>query len=330
MLPEFINAAPVYQHAILKGFKRLFDTPKAQQPPIDWDQTWPALMDFFEKLLENPDLGKKAEGRAPFNWLPPAMADLLHAGTRDDDRAYSPSLLSRGWAILETLAERVVPGQAADERDPMTAAINTGKGRTLEAIFSHALREARLADKDSGNHDAVWQRLQPRFDLELEKCKSGNYEFSTLVGAYLANLEYLNTDWLRASIPRIFPSEQPTNLSAALSGLAYSAATRRSYVMLRDAGVVDSALRIEAKGRDTRKMVVERIVLAYLWDETLDSPRISYLFRNGLLMTFKLPRGSSGPLAATNLRPNSEQRSSHFGTAALHGLRARQPLLTSF
>jgi hypothetical protein len=130
----------------------------------------------------------------------------------------------------------------------------------------------------------VWKRLQPRFDLELEKCKTGNYEFSTLAGAYLGNLEYLSTDWLRASIPLMFPSERPANLSAALSGLAYSAATRRSYVMLRDATVVDSALRIEAKGRDTRKMLVERIMLAYLWgDETLESPRVSYLFQNGLV-----------------------------------------------
>lgn len=93
----------------------------------------------------------------------------------------------------------------------MSQAINTPKGRTLEAIFGRALRESRLADKESGSHAATWEHLRPRFDQELEKCETGNFEFSTLSAAYIANLEYLSTEWLQAHIKEIFPTARPAS-----------------------------------------------------------------------------------------------------------------------
>ena len=57
-----------------------------------------------------------------------------------------------------------------------------------------------------------------------------------------------------------------------------------AYVMLRNAGVINAALPLDAKGRETRKMLIERIMLAYLWgEEQLDSPRITFLFDHGLV-----------------------------------------------
>ena len=41
-------------------------------------------------------------------------------------------------------------------------------------------------------------------------------------------------------------------------------------------------MRAKLNGRQARERIIERIALAYLWgDETLDSPRFSYLFESG-------------------------------------------------
>jgi hypothetical protein len=183
------------------------------------------------------------------------------------------------------------------------------KGRTLEAIFSHALRESRVADKVDGSHKAAWDRMRPRFDAELEKTKTGNFEFSTLAGAYLANLDYLSGDWLRTAMPQIFPIERPANFVAAIAGLPYTAATRRTYMLLRDEGVIDFALRIEVRGRDTRKALVDRLMLAYLWgDEALNSPRIAYLFDNTLLEDLKAAAWFLWTTRGDELSPEQEAK----------------------
>jgi hypothetical protein len=203
---------------------------------------------------------------------------LIKAGTTDDAHAYPAAPLSRTWSVVEGLLDRV-KGSDEPDTDPMTHAINTTKGRVLEALFNHALRECRLADKSKGEHATEWARMKPVFDKELAKCEADNLEFSTLAGAYIGNLDYLDSSWARDNFARIFPLEREANFSSALGGLAYSQPTRRHYVMLRDAGILDRALRLNLKGRDTRKELIERIGLGYLWgEETLHSPRLEYMF----------------------------------------------------
>lgn len=285
-LPSFLAAKPTYQQGVVGGFKRLWDAPKEQQAGADWDEIWSNLFGFLEKLFENPQAGRKSEVDDDFaqSWLVSETADLLEAGTRDDNHAYPTALLPRGWALLSVLAARAEAAQQPDDRDPMTQALNTPKGRTIEAIVGHALRESRLADKNGGSHAGVWDGLRPLFERELEKCETGNYEFVTLAAASIANLEYLDADWLQAHVTHLFPAERPAHFGCALGGFAYSSATRGTYGMLRDAGVIDAALEQQLTTERTRKTLIQRVMLAYLWDEeALDSPRIAHLFDRGLV-----------------------------------------------
>jgi hypothetical protein len=284
-LPAFLDAALPYQVALVRGFKNAWDAHGDQQAGTAWDDTWQALIGFFERLLTNPELGKTTEGvgDATRNGLVSSIADLLHAGIRDDDHSYAPTLLVRGWSLLQLLVEQAEGVQNPDEDDAMTQAINSSKGRAIEAIFAHVLRECHFGDKTSASHADAWARAEPVFDRELKKCESGNFEFSTLVGANITSLDYFDDGgWLRANLAQIFPTERPATFRCALGGFAYSVATPRIYAMLRDGGVVDASLRLDLRGRDTRKQLIERIMLAYLWnEEPLNSPRFSYLFESG-------------------------------------------------
>jgi hypothetical protein len=285
ILPELLAASITYQHAVIAGFLKLWREPNAERPFEGWDDAWPKLFAFFETLLANPTFWDDKGGAHGFRevtpmWIASSIADLLHAGTRDDSRAYSPALLPRGWALLQTL---LAHGEAVSEPsdDPMSQAINSTRGRALEAVFSHALRVCRLADKETGSHLDAWKSVQAPFDAELAACVNGNFEFSTLAGAYSGNLEYLSVEWLEANIKEIFPIDLPANLVCAIGGLAYASTSRKVYRLLRDNGVLDAALRLDLKGRHGHEKLMERMAVGYLWGEdTLDSSRFRFIFES--------------------------------------------------
>lgn len=286
LLPAFLAAKRPYQYGVINGFKRLWNISKEKQLDLDWNLAWEGLIDFFEQLLNNPEFWteeviQEQDLTPTRDWIPPIIAEFLHAGTKDDDKAYSPELLTRGFSLIKILLENL---EAVDDvkDDAMFQAINSSKGKAIEALFSHTLRVGRVSDKRRGDHVEAWDSIKPTFDTELVKCENANYEFSTLAAAYLANIDYISRNWLRSNIGKIFPQDFPANFICAIQGLTYASANRSIYELLLEHGVLDRALRLSLKGRQARERIIERIALAYLWgDELLDSPRFSYLFESG-------------------------------------------------
>jgi hypothetical protein len=209
------------------------------------------------------------------------IAYFLKLGTQNDSHAYPESLLRRGWALITTLLEHVAPAETM-AADPMSQALNTQKGRILDALYSHALRVCRVSDAETGSHEQAWAELQPTFDAELCRCKDGNYEFSALTGYFSANFEYLAPGWFRSHISEIFPPTlQSNNLRCALSGMVYAQMTSWLYGQLAAHDVMDLALRTDLVGWDVRQRILGMMALAYLWGmEDLDSPRFVYLFNS--------------------------------------------------
>jgi hypothetical protein len=164
--------------------------------------------------------------------------------------------------------------------DAVFQAINSPKGKAVEALFSHALRSCRLSDVEKTEHVSSWAIMRGTFENELNKCRNANYEFSTLAANYIAQLMYLNRDWLRMNIGHIFPELYVKNFNSALEGLGYATASRQIYVLLAEAMVIDRALKSDFVGRHAREKMMERLALAYLWgDEELKGEKFSYLFK---------------------------------------------------
>lgn len=283
-LPEFVDAARPYQIGVINGFKAFWEASRETRPTFDWDGGWREVVEFFDAITGDDRFWSDADGNreiAARDSTVCDMADFLKGGTDDDAHACPESVLPKALTLIRRFLENVDSTAGADDRDPMMSAVNAARGRTIEALFSHALRCCRMSDRRSGSHDDVWSRLQPIFDEELRKCRDGNYEFSTLAGSRLVNLDYMSPVWLRDNVARIFPTDAESNFSCAVAGLAYSASTRRTYVTLRDAGVVEHALKLDLKGRETRRMLIESMVKAYLWtEETRDSPRMRHPFEH--------------------------------------------------
>lgn len=288
LLPDFSKAKSPYQYGIISGFKLLWDAPKGTQSQIDWDSTWEALVAFFASIISDVtfwaeciDSDSVSDLTPTRDQIPPLIAAFLHSGTQNDETAYPESLLPRTWLLLCRLLEHL-KSESESREDAMGQAINSSKGKAIEALFSHALRECRVSDRASGAHVEVWVRMKPVFDKELAQCKDANFEFSTLAGAYLPNLDYLNRDWLLTSVDQIFNQQFPANFTCALEGLAFAPATHSIYALLVDKGIVDWALQNAPEGRRSHERLIERIALAYLQGgDELDSSRFLYLFETG-------------------------------------------------
>jgi hypothetical protein len=286
ILPKFINAKRPYQYGILAGIKRLWDKPSTKTTIIDWNNAWGRIIEFLEKLLQ-PESFWSEEVTDDFNmtptrnWIPPVIAELLKAGTQDDQHAYAPSFFPKTTVLIKILLEKASSEEGVSD-DPMSQAINSSKGKAIEAFFSLALRVCRIADRSSGNHESEWKELQPLADRELSQCKDGNYDFSTLAAGYLTNVEYLDVNWLSVNISKIFPEQWPNNFKSAMGGLAYAHVTKRCYALLLEAGTIDVGIRFANIEWKFKTRLIERVALAYLWgDEELSSPRFRYWFDTG-------------------------------------------------
>lgn len=286
LLQNFIHAKRPFQYGVINGFKRIW-TKQGEEPyQVDWDKAWPELVLVFERLIGPPEFWTEQalqdQNHTPNrDWIPPIIAEFLRSGTQDDNKAYTPDLLPRTWKLLVILLEQLDWRDEPPKSDSMTQAINSSRGKAIEAVFSHALRACRLADRELQQHADVWALMKPVFEIELTKCQDNNYEFSTLAGAYITHLDYIDRDWLKAQILRIFPNQFQGNFICALGGLAYANVTRPVYAILVESGIIDRALRLQIDDRRVIERLVERIALAYLWDdEKLDSPRFAYLFES--------------------------------------------------
>ena len=247
-MPQFLSAKPEYQYSVIAGFKKIWDAPVAQQTEVPWDNIWPKLIDFFEALLTNEefweeDVFDQSDLSPTRNWIPPLIADFLVAGTRSDERAYAPELMPRSLSIIVILLRRVEPEAEPHNGDMLNVAINTAKGKAIEALFNHALRRCRLDEKAKNAHAEAWEELQPLFDAELGQCRDGNFEFSALAGAYIANLHFMSAVWVQNKFEEIFPTRFPRNCIAALDGHAFAPSIKPVFDELIARGVVDWALR---------------------------------------------------------------------------------------
>jgi len=284
LLPSFLEAKREYQYAVIAGFKKLWDAWDGERDGFDWNDAWAKLVEFFENILGDQHFWSEpvTEDRSLSpnrNWIPPVISDFLRAGTRSDQRAYSPDLLPRTWLLTKILLRESESQQEPGEGDALDMAINTSKGRAVEALFDHALRWCRVTDSATGAHADIWRVMQPTFDDELAACRNNNYEFSALAGAYITNLQYLDSNWLHNNFCGIFPIDFPANCLSALDGLAFAPATEPIYRELVDKGILEWALQHEIKGAHARENLVQRMCLAYLWDkEELESPRFAVLF----------------------------------------------------
>uniref|UniRef100_A0A7V2ZKE6 Uncharacterized protein n=1 Tax=Ignavibacterium album TaxID=591197 RepID=A0A7V2ZKE6_9BACT len=117
--------------------------------------------------------------------------------------------------------------------DPFTLAINSVRGNAVIAAIDYALWQASLT-KDSFPSDIKYpnrlvgeEQIQKLLEDKLiNKQDDPSLAIHSIFGVYLANLAYLNYEWVKANIENIFPSESEKEIYWMTAWSGYINASR--------------------------------------------------------------------------------------------------------
>jgi hypothetical protein len=208
---------PVYTYHALWGFREAW-----KESDFDWKPVL-ELCDRVSQTREQESDSGEPPDMMPGYWMTKyanarsAVADLLEAGVLRDERAIPAELLPSVRDILLVLANDPNPSPEYEQRriadgvsyGVLTIALNTVRGKAIEALIQYALHVARTGSQEQE------QPTQPRSRMEdevkgkltekLDKQVDSSLAVHSLFGKYLPNLHYLDEEWLASNLERIFP-----------------------------------------------------------------------------------------------------------------------------
>ncbi|ENO1829216.1 hypothetical protein ACA895_001131 [Vibrio vulnificus] len=278
-LNAFIELKPHYLHKIFSAYSKLW-TDKAQRP---WNELWPKIINFAAKLFNEASFWDSVDNTdsGPFigdkHWVTSSYCRLVESGCENDERAFELELTHDVKNTLELILSKESGEDFNDDSDAVFIAINSPRGRCLEAYVKLALYQCRNVDKDSEEHKRIWAGYQPIFDNELSKPQvAGEYEFITILLMYVRNFLYLSKDWTLQNIEPMFGETNSLQWRCALQAYSYVGwlipeihahfKEKKYYPALLD----DESLSDEVKGR-----YIDYACIAYLqkrdqlYDESL-------------------------------------------------------------
>ena len=260
---QHLNVAFVYE--VIEAYTELWST-KASLP---WDRIWSLLLKFCEGVVlsERFWIEDTPKGRPPLvgtnQWVVGAIGRLIELGTKSDEYAFPEGLLPQAESILKLILAREGGAKFTPDCDAVMKAINSSRGRCIEALVNLALRTCRIAQKRDGRHSDAWLRLQPIFD-QLIQPKTEDYEVATLVALYLANFLYMSNEWTLANLGTIFDQSDYQRWLCAMQGYIYvNTVYKPIYEHLREDGSFVKGLDDPNIGKKVCDKIVQNIAVAY-------------------------------------------------------------------
>ncbi|MEM8984457.1 MAG: hypothetical protein AAGC71_15605 [Pseudomonadota bacterium] len=233
---------------------------------------WRELLEFCHVTLKSDGFWPDGEGVKPEPLLGAhgsvvgSIADLVRTGTASDETAYDGSHLPTTREILVLALEKQESADFSGNRDAVSVAINSPRGKCIEALFNFALRLCRIADAGGDGHKSVWENeLRPHFDEQMELLDSGNLEFATLYANYLPNLLFMNWAWTIDGLPTVFSGEDHERWACAMQGYTFvNQVYTDVYTFLRDDGHILKALDSEVIESRGKNKLIQNIAIEYL------------------------------------------------------------------
>ncbi|MDO6474825.1 hypothetical protein Q4520_05300 [Alteromonas sp. 1_MG-2023] len=223
-LDAFTELKPHYLNKIFSAYSKLW-TDKAQRP---WNELWPKIINFAAKLFDKASFWNSVDNTdsGPFigdkHWVISSYCRLVESGCEKDERAFDLELTHDVKNTLELILYKATGKDFSDDSDAVSIAINSPRGRCLEAYVKLALYQCRNVEKDSEKHKQIWAGYQPTFDNELSKPHtSGEYEFITILLMYVRNFFYLSKDWTVQNIEQMFGETNSLQWRCALQAYSY-------------------------------------------------------------------------------------------------------------
>lgn len=266
---KFSSLDLTYVYELIEAYGELW-TEKAQLP---WEEIWGHLLSFCEDTVSQDRfwLPENARERSVFvanrYWVVGGIGRLIESGTKSDEHAFPEKFLEQAEKVLLTLLKKEEGEEFKPDSDAVSVAINSPRGRCIEALINLTLRSCRLANKHGSAHVETWTHFQPMYDAELARADRGEYEFVTLVVNYLPNFLYLSKEWVLTNLENIFDQKNYQKWLCAMQGYAYVGTVYEEiYKHLKENGHFVRALDDENIKKKVDEKIIQNIAVAYIND----------------------------------------------------------------
>lgn len=263
-LQPFFMVRFQYQYALFQGFLKALRDKK--------EFNWEKLLNFINQIFSSAEFWSKwQETRFDYrDWILSAVAELIKAGTADDEQAFDVQLLPLAEKILLVLVQKVKSDRTAISDAPITF-LNSTSEKVFSSMIDYALRFART---NTTENEIRWpQAIKADFTKRLDRNLESSFEFSFTLGAYLPNLLYLDKEWVTDNINRIFPQPDEYHWQAAFSGYLYNSQIYEIlYSLLKKHGHYQKALKTNFADSEISRGLVEHICTGWIeGSETLNN-----------------------------------------------------------
>ena len=259
----------VFLYEMLEAYGELWRE-KVQLP---WEELWVYLLEFCEDIVSQERFWSAENARrssqfvANRYWIVGEIARLIESGLMSDDHPIPEKVLPQAERILRMLLQKEEGEEFKPDTDAVSTAINSPRGRCVEALINLTLHHCRLADKRRGEHVETWSHFQPLYEAELARADNGEYEFVTLVARYLPQFLYMSKDWALANLEKIFDQENYQKWLCAMQGYAHvNSVYEEVYNFMKRKGYFICALEDENIREIVDDKIVQNVAVAYLRD----------------------------------------------------------------
>ena len=275
-LSEFMSVELRYTYQIIEAYRELW----VEESTLPWKDILEPLLSFCHTLISSEDFWNEKNAELVSSMIPNrrgvvgSIASLIESGVKSDDHAFDSKFLDISEDIVELMLNHQ-EGDKFEENDAVFNAINSPRGKCINALVTLTLRRCRDADAlNEKDHTEIWSGYQPIYDQELKSRSQISYEVPTLFANYLPNLLYMSRDWTLANLDRIFSFEDPKWWRCAMEGFAYVSSFKKDlYLYLRNKGHLLRALNDDTLYHRTHDRVITNVCFAYFRGiESLETP----------------------------------------------------------
>ena len=265
-LQSFLHIDLKYIYQIVEAYRELW----VERSSLPWTEVWESLLQFCYSLVSIEDFwneknAERVDAKIPNrHWVVGSVASLIETGVKSDNSEFDLEFLEVAEDIVRILLQHQ-KGEQFEANDAVFSAINSPRGKCINALINLTLRKCRDADSSNENdHSKVWRQHEPLYDRELELTSTRSLEVPTLFANYLPNFLYMSEDWTFENLDRIFSHEDHKWWTCAMEGYAYvSKFYETIYRYLRDAGHLIKVLDDDSIYHRARDRVITNICFAY-------------------------------------------------------------------
>jgi len=209
----FCGLDPTYVCGFFYGLREPVANQKQALP-------WEEVLKLCEWVVTQPREipGRKSEYPTDtgWGWTRKAIADLIGHGFNDGVAMIPFGLRRQVWSVIEPLTDDPDPSpeRVAKHTDPSSLSINSTRGVAMEAAIKYA-RWVRLGlEKERAASGATWRgfdelpEVKCVLESRLDPSKERTLAIRFVYGQQFELLIWLDEEWSRANMVRIFPMEQ--------------------------------------------------------------------------------------------------------------------------